>query len=64
MRVETDDLLAGCPDECPYAAIEVHSEEARCTDGVCAVFVTVSCVHRPVCRHRAGGNGGARVGDD
>lgn len=53
MRVDIDDNLDGCPDECPYADIRTEGEVMSGVDGAAAVFVTISCGHQSVCRHRA-----------
>lgn len=55
MRVDIDSGLGGCPDECPYALVDVDHEEIRSSEGVAVVYVKVDCVHRPVCRHRRSG---------
>lgn len=65
MRVDMDDMLGQCPDECPYADVEVCHESIGSADGVALVRVAVSCGHMAVCRHRLSRLiGGDRVGDD
>lgn len=52
MRVDVDDMIAGCPDECPHAVIEVSQDVVHGIGGATAVFVSVRCEHYPVCRIR------------